>query len=179
MVSFLFRQRSIPRSSRRRSPEAPDRARQFRNTRSGKPWSRGESPAIPAQAGSATTGLSRRRSRVRVPSLPSLEVPANRPVRLLLKRTERLRHGPHMAQTAVRRVRRSTRRGGSSSESSGGQRRQEATVPELRLAVGEPDLEIGYVETAPRSASARVLLPGLGGQPLPLLDPSQSEQAAR
>jgi hypothetical protein len=30
-----------------------------------------ESPPIPAQAGSAKTGLSRRRSRVRVPSLPS------------------------------------------------------------------------------------------------------------
>jgi Protein of unknown function (DUF499) len=33
-------------------------------------------------------------------------------------------------------------------ESSGGQQRQEATVPELRLAVGEPDLDIGYVEAA-------------------------------
>lgn len=33
-------------------------------------------------------------------------------------------------------------------ESSGGQQREEATVPELRLAVGEPDLEVGYVETA-------------------------------
>jgi hypothetical protein len=33
-------------------------------------------------------------------------------------------------------------------ESSGGQQRQEATVPELRLAVGEPDLDVGYVETA-------------------------------
>ncbi len=32
-------------------------------------------------------------------------------------------------------------------ESSGGQQRQEATVPEVRLAVGEPDLEVGYVET--------------------------------
>jgi Protein of unknown function (DUF499) len=33
-------------------------------------------------------------------------------------------------------------------ESSGGQQRQEATVPELRLAVGEPELDVGYVETA-------------------------------
>jgi hypothetical protein len=33
-------------------------------------------------------------------------------------------------------------------ESSGGQQRQQATVPEVRLAVGEPDLDIGYVETA-------------------------------
>jgi Protein of unknown function (DUF499) len=33
-------------------------------------------------------------------------------------------------------------------ESSGGQARHEATVPELRLAVGEPDLDIGNVETA-------------------------------
>ena len=33
-------------------------------------------------------------------------------------------------------------------ESSGGQQRQEATLPEVRLAVGEPDLDIGNVETA-------------------------------
>lgn len=33
-------------------------------------------------------------------------------------------------------------------ESSGGQARQEATVPELRLAVGEPEMEIGFVESA-------------------------------
>ncbi len=33
-------------------------------------------------------------------------------------------------------------------ESSGGQVRQEATVPEIRLAVGEPDLDVGNVETA-------------------------------
>ena len=33
-------------------------------------------------------------------------------------------------------------------ESNGGQMRQEATVPELRLAVSEPDLDIGNVETA-------------------------------
>jgi hypothetical protein len=33
-------------------------------------------------------------------------------------------------------------------ESSGGQVRQEATLPEIRLAVGAPDLDIGNVETA-------------------------------
>jgi hypothetical protein len=33
-------------------------------------------------------------------------------------------------------------------ESNGGQTRAEATVPEVRLAVGEPDLDIGNVETA-------------------------------
>lgn len=33
-------------------------------------------------------------------------------------------------------------------ESSGGQVRQEATVPEIRLGVGDPDLEIGNIETA-------------------------------
>lgn len=32
-------------------------------------------------------------------------------------------------------------------ESNGGQMRAEATVPEIRLAVGEPDLDIGHVET--------------------------------
>jgi hypothetical protein len=37
-----------------------------------------ESPRIPAQGGNAKTGLSRRRSRVRVPSLPSSKVSANR-----------------------------------------------------------------------------------------------------
>jgi hypothetical protein len=67
-VRFPERQRGIPRSSRRRSPEAP--AANSRNTRVGKPWPRRESPPIPAQPGSAKTGLSRRRSRVRVPSLP-------------------------------------------------------------------------------------------------------------
>jgi hypothetical protein len=34
--------------------------------------------ADPAETGETKTGLSRRRSRVRVPSLPSLKVPANR-----------------------------------------------------------------------------------------------------
>lgn len=33
-------------------------------------------------------------------------------------------------------------------ESSGGQVRNEATLPEIRLAVGEPELDIGHVETA-------------------------------
>lgn len=32
-------------------------------------------------------------------------------------------------------------------ESNGGQMRAEATVPEIRLAIGEPDLDIGHVET--------------------------------
>jgi hypothetical protein len=41
------------------------------------PAHEGNPRPIPAQAGTAMTGLSRRRSRVRVPSLPSLEVPAN------------------------------------------------------------------------------------------------------
>jgi len=33
-------------------------------------------------------------------------------------------------------------------ESSGGQAREEATLPEIRLALGEPDLDIGNIETA-------------------------------
>jgi hypothetical protein len=41
------------------------------------PCSRCKSPPTPDQPGSAKTDLSRRRSRVRVPSLPSLEAPAS------------------------------------------------------------------------------------------------------
>ena len=32
-------------------------------------------------------------------------------------------------------------------ESNGGQMRAEATIPEIRLAVGEPELDIGHIET--------------------------------
>lgn len=39
-------------------------------------------------------------------------------------------------------------------ESSGGQQRKEATLPELRLAVAEPDLDIGNVETVLESLSS-------------------------
>jgi len=62
------------RGHRKPSPTAGD----SRNLRVGKPCSRRESTPIPAQPRSGKTGLSRRRSRVRVPSLPSLKVPANR-----------------------------------------------------------------------------------------------------
>ena len=44
-----------------------------RKQRREKPCSRRESPPIPAQPGETMTGLSRRRSRIRVPSLPSLK----------------------------------------------------------------------------------------------------------
>jgi hypothetical protein len=40
-------------------------------------------------------------------------------------------------------------------ESNGGQARAEATLPEIRLAVAEPDLDIGNVETALESLSER------------------------
>jgi hypothetical protein len=53
-----------------------------RTDRGGKPCSCGESPPIPAKPGCTMTGLSRRRSRVRVPSLPLFEVPANKRVSL-------------------------------------------------------------------------------------------------
>src|SRR5579884_2594439 len=71
--------RTDPARGSRKLPQAPANPR---NTTVGKPCSRRESPPIPAQPGSHMTGLSRRRSRVRVPSLPFLKVPANR--RLLL-----------------------------------------------------------------------------------------------
>jgi len=38
-------------------------------------------------------------------------------------------------------------------ESTGGQAREEATLPEIRLALGEPDLDIGNIETALESLS--------------------------
>ncbi len=60
--------RAHPARGRRKLPPAPANPR---NIRGGKPRSRRESPPIPAQAASAKTGLSHRRSRVRVPSLPS------------------------------------------------------------------------------------------------------------
>jgi len=63
-------QRRVPRWSRPTPPEAPVRTRQFPQHQGRKPWSRPQSPPIPVQAGSAMTGLSRRRSRIRVPSLP-------------------------------------------------------------------------------------------------------------
>jgi hypothetical protein len=66
--------RADPARRRRKLPPAPANSRK---TRAGKPWPRREFPPIPAQAGSAKTDLSRRRSRVRVPSLPSLEAPAS------------------------------------------------------------------------------------------------------
>ena len=64
-------QRPIPRSSRRRWPQVLARTRHPRKAGEEKACSRVESPPIPAQTGSAMTGLSPRRSRVRVPSLPS------------------------------------------------------------------------------------------------------------
>jgi hypothetical protein len=63
------RQRHIPCSSRGRSPDTPARARQSPQESSGKACSWRKSPPIPAQPASAKTGLSRRRSRVRVSSL--------------------------------------------------------------------------------------------------------------
>jgi hypothetical protein len=63
-----------PAGGSRRSPPAPANPR---NAEGGRPCSRRESPPIPAQPASAMTGLSRRRSRVRVPSLPSLKAPVN------------------------------------------------------------------------------------------------------
>ena len=74
----LNRQHYIPRSSRRKPRKLPHRPANARNCRAGKPCSQGQSPPIPAQATSPMTGLSRRRPRVRVPSLPSRKVPAKR-----------------------------------------------------------------------------------------------------
>jgi hypothetical protein len=60
--------RADPAQGSRKRPPPPANPRDGTDR---KPCPRRESPQIPAQLGSATTGLSRRRSRVRVPSLPS------------------------------------------------------------------------------------------------------------
>ena len=52
------------------SSSRADPAGDPRNASAGKPRARRESPPIPVQPANAMTGLSRRRSRVRVPSLP-------------------------------------------------------------------------------------------------------------
>src|SRR5436190_3729744 len=66
--------RAHPARGSRKLPHAPGNPRK---STSRKPCSREESPPIPSQPRSAMTGLSRRRSRVRVPSLPFFEAPAN------------------------------------------------------------------------------------------------------
>jgi hypothetical protein len=88
--------RAHPAGGSRRSPPIPANPR---NAEVGKPCSRRESPPIPAQAGSAMTGLSRRRSRVRVSSLPPLKAPANQQV-ALSDRARRVASWPNpVAQT--------------------------------------------------------------------------------
>ncbi len=67
-----LRQLLIPRSSRTSLPEGPSSPANPATTGAEKPCDSREFPPIPAQPGTAMTGLSRRRSRVRVPSLPSL-----------------------------------------------------------------------------------------------------------
>jgi hypothetical protein len=75
------RQLGIPRTSRRRSPENPRPPPEIPATRRAKNPLSPVIQLIPAQPGTTKTGLSRRRSRVRVPSLPSLEVSAFEPLR--------------------------------------------------------------------------------------------------
>jgi hypothetical protein len=67
-----YSSRIDPAGGSRKPPPAPANPR---NDRSGTACSRLESPPIPAQPGSAMTGLPRRRSRVRVPSLPPQKYP--------------------------------------------------------------------------------------------------------
>jgi hypothetical protein len=71
----------------------------------GKPCSCPESPLTPAYPGSTKTGLSRRRSRVRVPSLPSRKVPATRHLLLPARARWSIRptHFPHSAPGCGRR----------------------------------------------------------------------------
>ena len=66
--SFQIELLSLPAGGCRKLPRAPGNPRRPPHE---KPRSRRESPPIPAYPVSAMTGLSRRRSRVRVPSLPS------------------------------------------------------------------------------------------------------------
>jgi hypothetical protein len=68
--------RADPARGPRRCPQEHGNPRK---TRCETPWSRWESPPIPAKSGSGKTGLSRRRSRVRVPSLPFSWIEGSRP----------------------------------------------------------------------------------------------------
>jgi hypothetical protein len=95
--------RTNPAGGRRKLPQAPGNPRK---TTGEKPCSWGKSPLSPGQPGTAMTGLSRRRSRVRVPSLPSLEVPANRALRCLLRRQQ---SNPGSKRAALHERRTSTR----------------------------------------------------------------------
>jgi hypothetical protein len=80
------------------------------------PCSRRESPRIPTQAGSTMTGLSRRRSRVRVPSLPLKDLQSSifrclagrerppafrRPLALISDGDSAVRHGKKFLQIAI------------------------------------------------------------------------------
>ena len=91
--------RTFPAGGRRNLPPIPANPR---NARVERPCSRRKFPPIPAQPGSTMTGLSRRSSRVRVPSLPSLKVPANRHVVLPVVAPLRLCRGCTCDETGVR-----------------------------------------------------------------------------
>jgi hypothetical protein len=88
--------RAHPAGGRRRLPQAPAEPRKGTV---GKPCSPRQSPPIPAQTGTTKTGLSRRRSRVRVPSLLSLEVPANRHLMLSIQAPDDASWPKPVAQT--------------------------------------------------------------------------------
>jgi hypothetical protein len=77
-ASSQLGQRRIPHKSRGRPPEAPAHPANPRNARVERPCSRRKSPPIPARPASAMTGLSRRRSRVRVPVAPAPRNTCNR-----------------------------------------------------------------------------------------------------
>ena len=64
-------------------------------------------------------------------------------------------------------------------ESSGGQIREDATLPELRLDLGGPDLELGHIETALELIARCLSLPGGRGVALPVFAPAQSQQGAQ
>jgi hypothetical protein len=76
--------RTHPARGRLKLPPAPAHPRKLPDE---KPCSFGESPPIPAHPGTTMTGLSRRRSRVRVPSLPLL-TPRFTGTTTLLRRAE-------------------------------------------------------------------------------------------
>ena len=64
-------------------------------------------------------------------------------------------------------------------ESNGGQQRGEATVPEVRLAVAEPDLDIGNVEQCLEALVQDCYYLGRREEPLPVQLPAEPQQAPR
>jgi len=94
-ASSQLGQRRIPHKSRGRPPEVPAHPRESPQCEGRKALLMAKSLPIPARPAGAMTGLSRQRSRVRVPSLPSLEFQQRtvRPLRAKARVPKQMKRG--------------------------------------------------------------------------------------